>query len=36
MEDVDTVELGLKRLLPGMVGEYPHNMLGAKFSLPTP
>ena len=34
LEDVDTVELGLKRLLPEMVGEYPHNMLGAKFSLP--
>ena len=34
VEDVDTVELGLKRLLPEMVGEYPHNMLGAKFSLP--
>ena len=28
------MELGLKRLLPEMVGEYPHNMLGAKFSLP--
>ena len=34
LEDVDTVELGLKRLLPEMAGEYPHNMLGAKFSLP--
>ncbi len=34
LEEVDTVELGLKRLLPEMVGTYPHNMLSAKFSLP--
>ena len=34
LEDVDSVEVGMKRYLPEMVGEYPHNMLGAKFSVP--
>ena len=34
LEEVDTIEVGLKRFLPEMVGAYPHNMLGAKFSVP--
>ena len=34
LDEVDTVEVGVSRFLPGMAGEYPHNMLGAKFSFP--
>ena len=34
LDEVDTIEMGLKRFLPEMVGAYPHNMLGAKFSVP--
>ena len=34
LDDMDTIEVGLKRFLPEMVGAYPHNMLGAKFSVP--
>jgi len=33
-EEVDTVEVGLRRYLAGMVGDYPQNMLAAKFSVP--
>ena len=34
LDEVDTIEVGLKRFLPEMVGPYPRNMLGAKFSVP--
>ena len=33
LDEVDTVEVGVSRFLAGMAGEYPHNMLGAKFSF---
>ena len=34
LDEVDTVEVELRRYLPDMVGAYPRNMLGAKFSVP--
>jgi 2-methylcitrate dehydratase PrpD len=33
-EDVTSVEVGLRRHLAGMAGEYPDNTLAAKFSVP--
>ena len=34
LEEVDAIEVGLKKFLPEMVGAYPSNMLSAKFSVP--
>ena len=34
IEDVEKVEVGLRRHLEGMVGDYPQSMLAAKFNVP--